>query len=143
LPCHKTAAALGELYKRYTAKIDCLVLEKIMNNLPRTSFEAGNLNIPGNIALTDVNFNVSGPIDLLLGAQLFLELIRNGKIQLGPHLYLQNTHFGWIAAGDINIPSNTSKFITCNLSIKGQELQYSNTTTRLENFGKLSLTVML
>jgi hypothetical protein len=118
---------ISSKYKGYTVKIDCLVLEKITNNLPRTSFGAGNLKIPSNIALADVNFNVSGPIDLLLGAQIFFELLRTGKVQLGPHLYLQNTHFGWIAAGDINIPSTASNFTTCNLSVKGQEeLQHLN-----------------
>ena len=41
------------------------------------------LQIPGNLVLVDSKFHNNGPIDMLLGAEYFFDLLDAGKIELG------------------------------------------------------------
>lgn len=112
-------------FTAFQAKINCLVLSTITQNLPLLSFPASELNIPENVNLADEQFSESRKIDLLLGTQLFLQLLYSGKIQLQPHkVYLQNTALGWIIGGSINVDG--CLFSACNLAL--------NTDTDSENF---------
>lgn len=78
--------------------------------------------------LADNEFNISGDIDLLIGAQLFWDLLKNESHSLGKGLpVLQNTVFGWIVSRTIN---HTMVKSYCNLiKITNQELD-SNLGTR-------------
>ncbi|GFY17325.1 DUF1758 domain-containing protein [Trichonephila clavipes] len=51
---------------------------------------------------TDYKFNVPGKIDVLLGAEIFYELLRPDKIYCGDsRLLLQNTVFGYVVSGSV------------------------------------------
>ncbi|GFY53527.1 hypothetical protein TNIN_206321 [Trichonephila inaurata madagascariensis] len=51
-------------------------------------------------AKTDDSFYVPGPIDCLLGADIFYELLRSGQIRSeNSNLIFQNTVFGFVASG--------------------------------------------
>ncbi|XP_063920800.1 uncharacterized protein LOC135135633 [Zophobas morio] len=93
--------------------IDCLVLNKITQNLPLNSFSTKGMVIPDFVNLADANFNICGEIDILLGARMFFQVLRDGKIQIGNSLYLHNTDFGWIIGGSINT-TNFMSLSTCN-----------------------------
>lgn len=108
----------------YSKTIKCLILPKITSHLPTFSFNSSHLKIPKNLILADPNFNTSSEIDLLLGAEIFWELLCVGQFQLGRNLpFLQKTHFGWIVGGSIanckqNAPTDT--YSTCLLSLDQQ-----------------------
>jgi hypothetical protein len=59
-----------------------------------------NWKIPKNIKLADPEFNRPAKVDILLGAELFYELLCVGQIKLGSELpIMQKTLLGWIVAG--------------------------------------------
>ncbi|KAJ8953097.1 hypothetical protein NQ318_013439 [Aromia moschata] len=83
----------------YHATISCLVLPKITEILPMTYFDKSNLKIPDNIRLADPTFNQPGNIDILLGANIFWELLCVGQFQLNnTRLTIQKTRLGWIVS---------------------------------------------
>ncbi|GFV58655.1 DUF1758 domain-containing protein [Trichonephila clavipes] len=58
--------------------------------------------MPNEIKLADYKFNIPGKIDVLLGAEIFYELLRPGQIYCGDsRLLLQNTVFGYVVSGSV------------------------------------------
>lgn len=99
----------------FECEISCFIMDKITGCLPEQKFNKCKLNIPLNIQLADQKFNVPGPIDLLIGVDLFWDLILAEQISLGKNLpVLQHTKFGWIVAGPLNIFNSDT--IICNFS---------------------------
>ncbi|KYN12076.1 hypothetical protein ALC57_15767, partial [Trachymyrmex cornetzi] len=79
---------------------ECIISDKVTENLPVVSFKRSALKLPRNIPLADPNFNVSSEIDMLIGAELFWELLCVGQISGSTsHPLLQKTRLGWILAG--------------------------------------------
>ncbi|XP_067216970.1 uncharacterized protein [Linepithema humile] len=61
--------------------------------------------IPPNIQLADPNFNVPNDIDLLIGAEVFWQLLSIGHIKAcQDHPTIQKTKLGWILSGHIVDP---------------------------------------
>lgn len=89
-------------------KVECAILNKITCKLPQIRINENKFNIPSYVKLADPIFNTPSDIDMLLGADVYYDLLTQGIIKLGKNLpVLQNTHLGWIIAG--NIPYN----LTC------------------------------
>jgi len=58
--------------------------------------------MPRNLKLADPQFNVSSKVDILIGAEIFWDLLCVGQIQAtNYHPTLQKTRLGWILAGRI------------------------------------------
>ncbi|KAF2887690.1 hypothetical protein ILUMI_18483 [Ignelater luminosus] len=88
----------------YMINVNCAVVDKITTNFPQFEFDTGSINIPNNIVLSDTSFNKPGNIDVLLGANVFFQILLRGTIKLGTNnLVLQNTLFGFVASGSIPI----------------------------------------
>lgn len=66
----------------YQAKLDYLIVHKITQGLLVTRFGLKELQIPDGIRLADPGFNEPSDIDLLIGAEIYLELLCVGKIRL-------------------------------------------------------------
>ncbi|GFX43552.1 integrase catalytic domain-containing protein [Trichonephila clavipes] len=91
--------------------------------------------MPNKIKLADYKFNIPGKIDVLLGAEIFYELLRPGQIYCGDsRLLLQNTVFGYVVSGSVGDEVRDNN-IHCGL-IRDSDL---NTTLRsfweLESIG--------
>ncbi|GFW81712.1 DUF1758 domain-containing protein [Trichonephila clavipes] len=85
----------------YKKRIKMLVVDKITDLTPVKNLNVKGL-IPENINLADDSFYVPGPIDCLLGAEIFYELLRSGQIRSeNSNLIFQNTVFGFVASGAI------------------------------------------
>ncbi|XP_072380639.1 uncharacterized protein [Diabrotica undecimpunctata] len=93
------------------------ILPEIAGNLPSVTFDKKTLNIPSNITLADPDFNISSPINILIGADIFWNLICTGQIKLSSgQPILQKTKLGWIISGPL-FPTNTLAARTaCHLS---------------------------
>ncbi|XP_075236512.1 uncharacterized protein LOC142333376 [Lycorma delicatula] len=111
LLCQSNYSVTVKLYSRYenfTLDIVCAVLPNLTDNLPAESFYSSHLNLPENLFLADPNFNISSNIDVLLGAQYFLNLILPNKFVRNQHFPLiQETRLGYILAG--NLPLNVTR----------------------------------
>ncbi|XP_062531657.1 uncharacterized protein LOC134201239 isoform X1 [Bombyx mori] len=86
----------------FTTRIHCYVLSKITASVPIVCQLGAQFCFPDNIRLADPDFLGSRPIDILIGADLFWDLLGEGKIRLPNGPYLQNTSLGWIISGPIN-----------------------------------------
>ncbi|KAF5282401.1 hypothetical protein FQR65_LT14295 [Abscondita terminalis] len=99
----------------YETNLSCIVIPKITGDIPSASLEWSKLSIPPNIKLADSKCNQSQKIDLLLGAQIFFDIMCIGQIKLNCGLTLQKTKFGWVLAGSSNWNVNSNN-IHCNVS---------------------------
>lgn len=92
----------------FDKSISCIVLPQITDYLPNLPFNSEKLNIPKKIILADPNFDKPAPIDLLIGADTFWDLLSIGQIKLGNGLpILQKSKLGWIISGPIHNQSQT------------------------------------
>ncbi|XP_058816289.1 uncharacterized protein LOC131679567 [Topomyia yanbarensis] len=79
------------------------VLPKLTLPLPSSIIDSSRWCLPDSECLADPGFNEPAPIDVIIGAAYYLELLSNGKFKAtddGP--ILQETVFGWIVAGRYN-----------------------------------------
>ncbi|KAL4103845.1 hypothetical protein QTP88_019180 [Uroleucon formosanum] len=87
----------------FKANISCLIIPSITNNIPIKAINTESIKIPNNIILADKAYNKPQRIDMLMGVELFFDLLDKGQIKLnenGPTL--KETKFGWIVAGPVN-----------------------------------------
>lgn len=90
----------------YSTTIKCVVTEQITGKLPAFTMRRDTYNLPRNCKLADPQFHVSSRVDILIGAELFWELLCVGQIKSSPeHPTLQKTYFGWIFARRLSAPS--------------------------------------
>ncbi|KAG5865264.1 hypothetical protein JTB14_025008 [Gonioctena quinquepunctata] len=72
--------------------------------MPSIAIKAEILKIPGHIELADPEFYKPGPVDMLIGADLFWQLLGTDKIILGRcGPYLQETKLRWIVSGPLGV----------------------------------------
>ncbi|XP_065079708.1 uncharacterized protein LOC135702580 [Ochlerotatus camptorhynchus] len=83
------------------------VLPQVTLNLPIRKIDSSRLDLPEDIVLADPLFNEPSSVDVIIGAGLFFDLLRNEKIKLGDNgPIVQNTSLGWIVCGNLPDESN-------------------------------------
>jgi len=98
----------------FEAFIDFHVIDSITNNLPTHRISLEPLLIPHTInsCLADPRFNEPASIDILLGAEIFFELLTGESLKFSPFITLHNTTLGWVFTGSTQIsdapPTSTS-----------------------------------
>ncbi|XP_058836392.1 uncharacterized protein LOC131692967 [Topomyia yanbarensis] len=86
----------------YSEKVQLHVLPKLTSKLPMQAVNIRTLAIPEGVTLADPNFCDPGPIDLIIGAEYYYDLLLKEKMKLsedGPTL--QKTVFGFVVSGRI------------------------------------------
>jgi len=90
-------------FSNWKTKIDCAVLPKITGMIPATFVGSSDWGIPVGLMLADESFNRPNSIDILLGADVFFEVLRHDKkTRPGNYPVLQDTDLGWIVSGKIS-----------------------------------------
>ncbi|XP_062715106.1 uncharacterized protein LOC134291407 [Aedes albopictus] len=87
----------------YSENIQLHVLPRLTSELPINPVNVQELAIPSGFILADPNFHKPGPIDIIIGAEYYYDLLREDKVKLsddGPTL--QSTVFGWVVSGRIS-----------------------------------------
>jgi hypothetical protein len=80
------------------------------SELPNEFIDRENVSIPFNKPLADPDFNKPKEIDILLGIELFFQLLSIGQEPVtGSKTMWQKTKLGWILAGKINIATKARK----------------------------------
>ncbi|KAL0860640.1 hypothetical protein ABMA27_009990 [Loxostege sticticalis] len=110
---------MKSLDENYCNTLQCFVLPTITDNVPSRQINLSILNIPTDICLADPNFYIPSAVDLIIGADVFWDLLGSRRIKLtdgSPILY--ETRLGWIVSGPIGSDhvSNSSRTILCNFS---------------------------
>ncbi|XP_052901348.1 uncharacterized protein LOC128307506 [Anopheles moucheti] len=84
----------------YAACLERLVLPKVTARFQAQYIDIKGWKIPEDLPLADPGFNQPEKIDLLIGAEIFGELLQQGQLRLAPHLpMLLETKLGWIISG--------------------------------------------
>jgi len=105
-------------FNAYRRQLRCIVLPKITQKLPQKFIRTSHFRFPSNIQLADPNFNNPSDIDILVGAEVFWQLICIGQIKgCKDHPTLQKTKFGWILSGRIADSQKENKNASCHLNL--------------------------
>lgn len=110
---HLVRATVKSRVSDFSAEMELLVTPTIIDVLPPEPIDITSWNIPPNIELADPSFNLPGEVDMLLGAGMFWDLIKSGKITLAENLpSLRATELGWVVGGVLSSPAvaTTSSF---------------------------------
>lgn len=98
--CHLRFKSLDETFLR---NVNCFVLPNLTNNVPSRTVNISNLNIPSNICLADPHFYKPAAVDIILGADVFWDIIGSQRINLGNDKpALCDSRLGWIISGPMN-----------------------------------------
>lgn len=102
----------------FGTRLKCLVVPDITGTLPNSPINVTELNIPHNIQLADPNFFHPSEVDMLLGAELFYDLLCYNNIKLGPEKpMLVETKLGWVVAGRLyNTDLQPQRQVYCNFT---------------------------
>nr|XP_049696300.1 uncharacterized protein LOC126054500 [Helicoverpa armigera] len=122
----------------FNVTVSCLVLPQITGNLPKSKFDLKQLNIHG-FQLADPTLNEPSPINLLIGADLFWDIISAQQHSLG-HGFpkLQASKFGWLVTGPLPcFNKNKTESVMCNFVSKDTSSSLHDDLSKfweLENF---------
>ncbi|KAF9807423.1 hypothetical protein SFRURICE_005381 [Spodoptera frugiperda] len=101
--------SFNSINSEYEIDIDCYVMPKISSSVPNTYIDAHNISIPTNIVLADPQFYVPSSIDILVGAEVFWNVIGTNRIELGKSMpTLFESKLGWLLSGVITQRNSSS-----------------------------------
>ncbi|XP_058802015.1 uncharacterized protein LOC131670431 [Phymastichus coffea] len=91
----------------FQKQVNAFILPRLTSDLPSRASTKQDLTQLEVLPLADPFFNTSGRIDLMIGADLYGQLLRPGLKQVSSSgLVAQNTAFGWIISGPTYKPSS-------------------------------------
>ncbi|XP_055623375.1 uncharacterized protein LOC129766805 [Toxorhynchites rutilus septentrionalis] len=92
----------------YRARLECLVTPEITGKIPSVLVNVEEWNIPTNIMLADPNFFKPEQIDMLIGMELFFNLLKPDHITNDENIPdLRDSHLGWLVTGTVSSNVNT------------------------------------
>ncbi|XP_045487136.1 uncharacterized protein LOC123689754 [Pieris rapae] len=113
--------------KNIKYSINSLIVKRITDYLPTSKVDRSKLEYLFNIPLADDIFHEPGQIDMLIGAQLFSKLLKQGRIQGPPGMPdAVQTTFGFILMGEAPI-------LSINSNIKSSSVLCAYSNIPLEN----------
>ncbi|KAH9630178.1 hypothetical protein HF086_000738 [Spodoptera exigua] len=91
------------IHNDYTFDTNVFIMRNLVNKLPNKSFKKPeSWTFLENISLADPEFYVSRPVDILLGAEIYSNIIQEGIIRQDNSLPVaQQTRLGWILCGNV------------------------------------------
>ncbi|XP_026744728.1 uncharacterized protein LOC113506069 isoform X1 [Trichoplusia ni] len=127
--CH---LSIGSLCCAFTVDIDCHIIPEITKVLPSSFVHIKHVPIPSGLKLADPNFNVPSVVDILVGAEVFWNVLGSNRIDLGKNLpKLCETKLGWLVSGSISHQSSSISHASNNLCY------HSHVTPDLTQFWEL------
>ncbi|XP_041979470.1 uncharacterized protein LOC121733319 [Aricia agestis] len=86
----------------YNANVSCFIVPHITQNLPTMIIDVSSFQIPSELNLADPMFHIPEKIEMLLGADIFWNVLLNNNISLGKHKpTLSDTKLGWLVSGSV------------------------------------------
>ncbi|XP_035233499.1 uncharacterized protein LOC118205320 [Stegodyphus dumicola] len=117
----KVSATILKRDKSFDLSLNFLVVPKITEYTPSRPLEI-NVSSLDNINLADDNFFEPGPIEFLIGAEHFYELLKPRQISLqDSNLRLQNSVFGYVVSG--TLPAKGESILHCGVITDNLELE--------------------
>lgn len=111
----------------FKTNVTAIVLKKLTTLLPGTDFDKTILNNAelDEYMLADPEFNKQARIDMILGADVYADLILDGLVKADNNAYiLQETEIGWIISGPLtNASKNRTICMTATVNEMDEKLQ--------------------
>ncbi|GFU84377.1 integrase catalytic domain-containing protein [Trichonephila clavipes] len=99
----------------FARNVQFSLLPKITDAISVSKLNISDLNIPASIELADSNFHMPGQIDILIGSELFFEILNPEQYYLQEgNVILQNTKFGYLVTG--TLPQSQQQANCCLIS---------------------------
>lgn len=103
--CNLTIESMNTSYR---TNIDCYVFTNVTTAVPITYIDTRHIQIPAGLCLSDPTYNIPSKVDILIGADIFWDILGNKRISLGKHQpMLRSSELGWIVTGHISSPKGT------------------------------------
>jgi hypothetical protein len=113
----------------FNLNVTCFVTKNITCNLPQQSFDVGKLNIPSYVELADKTFHHTGEISMLLGCEIFFQVLQRETLPLTPTgPYLVNTKFGYVVAGSLPVSAGRVSASNLCITVRGNSFHNKNNT---------------
>ncbi|XP_075150750.1 uncharacterized protein LOC142224854 [Haematobia irritans] len=133
----ETITSIKSCFNEFEASLEFYVLPKITSNKPSAFYDIASWNIPKNIQLADPMFNKPSRVDLLIGAEIFFDMLCVGRIHLRDDLpRLHKTLLGWIVAGKSK-ENVTSLPKIGNVSVNKVQMDTDYVNTLVEKFWQM------
>jgi hypothetical protein len=117
---------LRSMHSDWHTTLDCAILSNITGTTPSTKLDTSSWNLPKDLRLADEQFDQPGHTDLLIGADIFYDILRSGRhTRAGNFPVIQETVLGWTISG--RMPAPTHK-LTCNAHVWHMKTVDSSTT---------------
>ncbi|XP_062704256.1 uncharacterized protein LOC134286630 [Aedes albopictus] len=98
----KIFAKLESRTTDYSTCQELLVVPKITGDLPITKIDPRRITVPEAIELADPKFGIPDKVDMLLGAEVFFDMLKSGRVRVPDcAAVFQETQFGWVLSGPI------------------------------------------
>ncbi|XP_043468116.1 uncharacterized protein LOC122502236 [Leptopilina heterotoma] len=109
----QTNATIMSKHNKFTANLSFFVAKNVTSKLPTELIETSKLHIPKDIFLADPEFYKPKTVDMLIGVELFWELL---CYENTGYDYLHKTKFGYVVSGRLPCIKRPKETV-CNLSI--------------------------
>nr|XP_042913527.1 uncharacterized protein LOC122273550 [Parasteatoda tepidariorum] len=86
----------------FSSQVELLIVPRITGLIPSTPIKISEHLIPDRALLADPNFEIPSKINMIIGAELFYDILKEGKTRVSPNLLFQNSAFGLIATGKVH-----------------------------------------
>jgi len=97
---HSVSLHLRSRHTDWHTTLNCAILSHITGTTPSTKLDTSTWKIPKDIKLADEQFDQPGGNDLIIGGDLFYEMLRTGRrTRPGNYPVLQETVLGWTLSG--------------------------------------------
>ncbi|XP_065089784.1 uncharacterized protein LOC135710976 [Ochlerotatus camptorhynchus] len=97
---HQAVARVKSMQQDSSWALEFLVVKQVTGCLPSRKFDVSQWHISSEVCLADPRFNVPARVDMLIGAELFFELLLTERLKVKDcQAVLWNTKLGWIVSG--------------------------------------------
>ncbi|CAK1600411.1 unnamed protein product [Parnassius mnemosyne] len=95
---------IKSLNETFNTNLFCFVLPHITDEVPSQEIPLNDIKIPSNLCLADPRFHTPSSVDLIIGADVFWDLLGVRKISLGNGKpVLIESRLGWLVSGPLLI----------------------------------------
>lgn len=97
---HSVRIELFSNYSNFKTNISCSILPKITSVMPATLLQPDSWSLPQNLQWADPYFFQPGHIEILVGAEIYLQILGSNKMSRpGDYPIICETELGWILSG--------------------------------------------
>lgn len=106
-----TEAQLYSNYGPFNPLVGMMVMPDLVGVLPCTKVDTRRINLPSSCFLADPLYHQPGPIDILIGSDVYYQSLLDGKHELDGGTILVETKFGWTVVAKVPIARSQSTFL--------------------------------